>query len=67
MKTLRKNEQNKSITVNGNGKWCAQEKINNKQNLVVQKKDAYDDVMNNHLQEIDDQRRKLLILREEAI
>ena len=27
-----KNQQNKSTTVNGNGKWCDQDRINNKQN-----------------------------------
>ena len=37
-KKCRKNEKNKSITVNVNGKWCAKDKISNKQNSVVQKK-----------------------------
>ena len=52
--------------MNGNGKWCAQDKINNKQNLVIQKKDKYNDVINKYLQKINDQKRKSLILRDES-
>ena len=33
----------------------------------MQTKDAYSDVINNYIQKIDDQRRKLLILNEEDI
>ena len=54
-------------SVNENKNWCAQEKIINKQKSVVQKKDAYYDAINKYLQKIDEQRRKLLILHEEAI
>ena len=42
-------------------------KINNKLYSFMQKKDEYDDVINKYLQKINDQRRNLLILREEAI
>ena len=56
-----------SIKVNGYGRWCAQDKINNKQNSFVQNKYGYYDVINNYIQNIDDQRRKLLILSEESI
>ena len=53
--------------MNGNGTWCAKEKINNNQNSIVQKRDAYDEIINKYLQKIDDQRSKLLVLGEEAI
>ena len=53
--------------MNGNGKLCAQEKIKNKQKIVVQRKDSYYDAINKYLQEFDDQRSNLLIIREEAI
>ena len=53
--------------MSGNGKICAQEKINRKKNSVVNKQDAYNDVINKDLQKIDEQRRKLLILCEEGI
>ena len=36
-------------------------------NQLWQKKDAYYDAINKYLQKIDEQRRKLLILHEEAI
>ena len=41
--------------------------INNKQKIVTQKKDEYDDVINKYLQKIYDQIRKLFILRELSI
>ena len=66
-KTCCKNDQKKSITDNRNGKWCAQGEINNTQKSVLQKKDAYDDVINKYIQKMNDQRRKSLILHEEAI
>ena len=66
-KTCCKNEKKKSITVIVNVKWCAQEKTINKKNSVVHKKDSYNDAINNYLLKIDDQRRKLFILREEVI
>ena len=53
--------------MNGNGKWCAQDKNKNKQKPYVHKKDVFDDIINKYLQKIYDQRRKLLILREEGI
>ena len=53
--------------MNGNEKWCTKNKINNKQYSVAKKKDKYDDVIDKYLQKIDDQKRKLLILREEYI
>ena len=53
--------------MNVNGKWCAQDKIRNKQKSFVQKKYEYNDVIKKYLQKIDDQRRKLLIVREEGI
>ena len=62
--TFRKNDENKSITVSGNVKWCYQNKNNNKQDSVVQKKDEYNDFIKKYLQKIDDQGRKLLIRRE---
>ena len=43
--TFFKNEQKQSIKGNGNGRWCDQEKMNNKQNSVVQKMDAYSDII----------------------
>ena len=63
-KTCRNNDKINNITVNGNLKWFVQGKINNKQKRVMQKKDKYDDVIKKYLQKIDDQRRKLFILRE---
>ena len=66
-KTFCKNDQKKSIIVNGNVKWFSQEKMNKKQNSVVQKKDEYNDAIKKYLQKIDDQRRKLFILHEEDI
>ena len=42
-------------------------KINNKKNSVVQKKDTSNHVINKNIRKIDDQRRKLLILREKGI
>ena len=53
--------------MNGNLKWFAQEKINNKKNSVVQKKEEYNDVINKYLQKSNNQIRKLLILSEEDI
>ena len=53
--------------MNGNVKWCAQDKINNKQKSVVWKTEEYNDVIKKYLQKINDQRRKLLILHEEAL
>ena len=47
-KTCRKKEKKKSIAANENGKWCAQDKISNKQNSVVQEKDAYNDVISKY-------------------
>ena len=66
-RSCRNNDQKKIITVNGNLKWCAQEKINNKQNPAMQEKDGYNDVVNKYIHKIDDQRRKLLILYEQTI
>ena len=60
-KTCRNNDQREIIKVNGNIKWCAQYKINNKQNSAMQKKDEYNDVINKYLQKIDDHKKKLLI------
>ena len=51
-KTRHKNEQKKSIKVDGYGKWCAQDKINNKQNSFVQNKYGYYDVINNYIQKL---------------
>ena len=42
-------------------------KINNKQNSILQKGDKYNEFINKYLQKIDYQRKKLLILHEEAI
>ena len=53
--------------MNVNVKCCDQDKINNTQNLVIQKKEKYNDVINKYLQKIDDQKRKLLIPSEEHI
>ena len=53
--------------MNENGKWCYQNKINNKKNSIVKKKDAYSDNINNYLHKINDQKGKLLILCEETI
>ena len=53
--------------MNGNIKWCSQDKINNKQNSIVQKKNKYNDIIKKYLHKIDDQIWKLLILRKEAI
>ena len=66
-KTCRNNYQKKSIIVTGNIKWCSHEKISNKQNSIVKKKDEYNDIKNKYLKKIDDHRKKLLILLEEAI
>ena len=49
--------------MNGNLKWCGQEKINNKQNSDVQEKDKYNDVIKKCLHKINEQRRNFLILR----
>ena len=51
-KASRKDDKKKSITVNGNGKWCAQDKNTNNINPVSQKKDAYDDFTYKYLQKI---------------
>ena len=53
--------------MNGNIKLCSQDKINNKQNSIVQKKNKYNDIIKKYLHKIDDQIWKLLILRKEAI
>ena len=45
-KTCSKNKEKKKITVNVNGKRYAQDKINNEQNSVMQKKYSYNDVIN---------------------
>ena len=41
--------------MNGNGEFCAQEKRKNMQNSVVQKNDAYNDVLQKYLEKIDEQ------------
>ena len=56
-----------STTVNGNVKWCDQDKINNNQNSVVHKEHKYNHTINRYIWKIDERRRKLLILREKAI
>ena len=66
-KTCCKNEKKKSITVIVNIKWCSQDKTIDKKNSVIHKKGAYNDAINKYLLKIDDQRRKLFILREEVI
>ena len=53
-KASRKNGKNNCIKVKVNGKWWAQEKLNNKQNSVMKKKDACIDVIHKYLQKIDD-------------
>ena len=53
--------------MNGNVRWCSQDKINKKQNSIVQKKDEYNYVINKYIQKIYYQRRTLLIIGEEAI
>ena len=53
--------------MNGNVKWRSQDKVNNQINSVVQKKDAYDAVINDYIYINDDQRSKLLMLREKSI
>ena len=66
-KAIWKNEQKNIITVNANGKWCAQEKNTNNKNPVTQKKYAHDDIPNKYLQKINDQKRKLKIIRKDGI
>ena len=66
-KTCRNNDQKKIMKVNRNVKWRAQDKINIKQKSVVQKKDIFNGTINKYIQKNDDQKRKLLILREEGI
>ena len=62
-----KNEQRNSITVNVNLKWCAQEKMNNNQNSVVQKKDANNDVVHMYIEKIYEHRNKSKIIRKYGI
>ena len=52
--------------MNGNGKWCDKDKINNKKKTVVQTKDVYNGIINKYLKKIYDQRSKLMILHEYA-
>ena len=61
------NKEQKNITVKGNGRWCVQDKIQNKQNSAAQKKDTYNDVTYKYLWIIDGKRNKLIILRKDGI
>ena len=49
-KKIHNNKQKKRITVKVNGKWCAQYRINNRQNSVIHEKDAYNDITYKYLQ-----------------
>ena len=46
-----------SITVNGNVKWCSQDKISNKKKSVVHKKNEYNVVKNKYIQKIEPKQR----------
>ena len=59
--------QKKSITLKENGKGCAHDKDNNKQNSVAQKKDAFNDITSPYLLKIENRKRKLMILRKDSI